>query len=393
MNNNSKTFQNWLKQPKEDKISLHICAKTNNVRLKRRLLDFKENINEEDWEANTPLIVVLTYNSNKVAQIFIEEGADIEKPTRISKSSPLHLSIFYNNEELFYILLNAGASIKTKDKQGQTPLHVATTLYRKNFAEELIGIGAKVSTKDNEEQNTALHVASKLGHGELIEILIQAGARVNEKNKFHQTPLHLAKNSIVINKLLEGGVDINIEDTNQRTLTKMLANNERIKDSYSKVLLVQHIEKLNLINYYVGKTYVLAATNLTGLFSIKLDNFRAECLEEIEKLKIGYFGIYSLFKILKATLLKLAAIANSDKFEDWYKNKVQQEKFPNYADTIDAQFIRGLTRKAIEDSVNEKINKLWEIDLPKPCIEGIIALLNNENLKNIKRTPLKKNQS
>lgn len=103
-------------QPKEDRLSLHKCARTNNVRLARRLLDFGANINEEDQEGDTPLVTAIIYSNNEVAELLIEEGADIEKKTRISQSSPLHLAIQYNNEEIFYLLLNAKASIKSKDK-------------------------------------------------------------------------------------------------------------------------------------------------------------------------------------------------------------------------------------------------------------------------------------
>lgn len=66
-------WKNRLKQPKEDKLSLHKCAKTNNTRLARRLINLGTDINEEDHIGDTPLITAIIYNNNEVAELFIEE--------------------------------------------------------------------------------------------------------------------------------------------------------------------------------------------------------------------------------------------------------------------------------------------------------------------------------
>lgn len=150
--NYQKELKYRLKQPKEDTLSLHKCAENNNVRLARRLIDFGAKINEEDHQGDTPLVIAIIHQNNEIAEFFIEEGADIEKTTRISGSSPLHLSILYNNEEVFYLLIHARASLKTSDRQGQTALHLAAELGREKMVTELIGVGARTSVKEFSEK-------------------------------------------------------------------------------------------------------------------------------------------------------------------------------------------------------------------------------------------------
>lgn len=270
-------------------------------------------------------------------------------------------------------------------------LHLATSLNRIKLVDELIGLGARVNTKDEIQQNSPLHLAARIGNPELLEILIQAGEKVNAVNAINQTPLHLAKNSAAIEKLLEEGADINKEDKNGRTITKIIEFNEREVDRYGKVLIVEHIEKLRILDYKVSEINITAASNINNLHRLQIgENFKTRCDDEIKELKREKLGIYNLFQILKTKSPILTRISRGEKYLDWYRSKHHLKLFPIFGGLIDSQLIRGLERRAIKESIEIKIDKIWKIDLPQMCKNGIIELLTNEDLKNIKKTPLEK---
>merc|ERR1712079_780415 len=88
-----------------------------------------------------------------------------------------------NLEMVKYLLNNAGAKIDIKDKQGWTPLHLAT----KN-------INAK----------------------EIAKCLLKNGANIDSKSKFGSSPLHLVirddEKMDILKCLLKNGADTNFMD-------------------------------------------------------------------------------------------------------------------------------------------------------------------------------------
>ncbi|KAL3067975.1 hypothetical protein niasHT_037965 [Heterodera trifolii] len=88
------------------------------------------------------------------------------------------------------------AEVNKKDKQGNTPLHIACMLGRKDIVQLLLEKGAKVRSRNNAEwnaldeaknladvkkkdiqENTALHIACMLFNKEIARILLENGAK------------------------------------------------------------------------------------------------------------------------------------------------------------------------------------------------------------------------
>jgi ankyrin repeat protein len=102
-------------------------------------------------------------------------------------------------EACMYFLLKRNESIHAKDKLGNTPLHSCMENAQHQSASFLMGKGADVSLKNNEEL-TPLHllcgakssVWNEKRRVEILDELISKGADVHEKTKKGWTPLHLA---------------------------------------------------------------------------------------------------------------------------------------------------------------------------------------------------------
>ena len=100
-------------------------------------------------------------------------------------------------------LINRGADVNTKDKNGKTILHIAIENNYEDIVKFLIQNKADVNIKDN-DGNTPLHLAVKNGNDFIVKLLLKAGAKKDIKNNEGKTPLDLAKeiNNIEILKLL-----------------------------------------------------------------------------------------------------------------------------------------------------------------------------------------------
>ncbi|EAY21207.1 hypothetical protein TVAG_283760 [Trichomonas vaginalis G3] len=103
--------------------------------------------------------------------------------------APIHLSIKYNNSDLFDYLLEIGADINQKNGFGETPLVMACKMLNSDIemVSYLIKKGADVNIPDR-FANTPLHYAVLRDHVQIAQMLIENGADVNQPNTNFQTP-------------------------------------------------------------------------------------------------------------------------------------------------------------------------------------------------------------
>lgn len=167
--------------------------------------------------AQTPLHFASVCSSNpEVIVAIVNAGADVNAKDK-NGWTPLHWAILINpNSEVITALLNAGADVNAKNNEGSTPLHLAanhssdpevTTL--------LLNAGADLNARDNEDW-TPLHFAVWGNpNPEIITLLLNAGADVNARSNYFNgrvSPLHCAtdhnSNPEVITWLLNAGADV-----------------------------------------------------------------------------------------------------------------------------------------------------------------------------------------
>ena len=134
----------------------------------------------------------------------LEHGADVTLRTSL-KQTALNLVAGGPSEREdkpnahFYpvvakLLLDAGAEVDSRDKDGWTPLYAAAASGETEIVKLLIDAGADYMATDYGKgamalQATPLHQACAGLHASTVEVLVKAGARVNQQDKKRNLPI------------------------------------------------------------------------------------------------------------------------------------------------------------------------------------------------------------
>ena len=103
----------------------------------------------------------------------------------------LHREVYHGRLRQVKHLIDTGAGVNSKSKEGLTPLHAALCHGHIESMNYLIKSGADVNSKQNTEA-TPLHFASYFGHYKWVKLLVNAGADVNSIDTDGNTPLMIA---------------------------------------------------------------------------------------------------------------------------------------------------------------------------------------------------------
>ena len=167
----------------------------------------------------------------------------------------LHESIAYKAENCTNFLLNSdNIDLDRKNKDGNTPLHLAALLGDPSLTFRLIKLGS-VSSLVNNVGDTVLHSAVRSSNTATVSVILSQGASVMTKNTLGETPLHSAvmspnKNLNVIRILVNMGSDLLTKNNNDSTIIKSLSLFNNTKEHAEiRTFLQNEIYKSNKDNY------------------------------------------------------------------------------------------------------------------------------------------------
>ena len=121
----------------------------------------------------TPLHVAASYGVNKLLNILIRYGADVNKQCN-NNSTPLMYAVENDNYDSIQILLENGANIDLADIDGNTALHYATVNSSFETVRYLISSGADINLVNN-NGNTVLGIAQFLGRTDVEKYIKTLG--------------------------------------------------------------------------------------------------------------------------------------------------------------------------------------------------------------------------
>jgi cytohesin len=167
----------------------------------------------------------------------------------------LHSTFVWGNKDIMELLLADGADVNAKDKNGETPLHIAAQCNNKFSVEVLLAHKADVNVKDNDNE-TPLNLAAAndqyhslsdavtdLVNG-TAELLVTNNADVNVRDKKGWMPLHevtAGGYANLVKLLLAHGADVNSK-TDDMSLTPLHIAAEYNWTNVAEVLLASNAD-------------------------------------------------------------------------------------------------------------------------------------------------------
>lgn len=193
------------------------------------------NVNVRDREGRTALHLTTGHWVPKAeaVKVLLAAGADVNARSRTG-STPLHETVGNRNLDTLKVLIEAKADVDARDESGNTPLSLAMEV-GEPFVEVLVIAGARDdgltelqrAAQDGDvrrvraliaeavdvnergpRRTTVVHVASEGGHTDILEALTLANAKVNVQDEQGMTPLHIAANAAVAERLIAAGAQV-----------------------------------------------------------------------------------------------------------------------------------------------------------------------------------------
>ena len=169
-----------------NKLPLQVACRRPNTNMKiiQFLIDKKVDVNQvcPNTSKRTPLCICLKRSNIEAAKLLLQNGADPNILSSRTKRSCLHQAIQSNiPSEMLQLLLDHGAKIDSLDNFNRTPLFYAHSISHAKF---LIEHGADVQFKDK-NGNSPLHNIVKYRTNNILEVvkyLIEKGADPHAKN-------------------------------------------------------------------------------------------------------------------------------------------------------------------------------------------------------------------
>lgn len=141
------------------------------------------------WHGGNALAFAVWGDDPEVIRMLIAKGADAKNVDESGWGVLHRVAQHKGNVEIAKLLVDAGAEADRKDKEGNTPLLMASERGFTDLVKYLASAGASVEAFDGNFGCTPLHIAAAKGYSDLAEFLIGAGARVDAKDKRGSCPL------------------------------------------------------------------------------------------------------------------------------------------------------------------------------------------------------------
>jgi ankyrin repeat protein len=218
---------------KDGRNALHLAASSASPETVQFLLDQKLGVNALSDLGETALLEAAAAGRLETVKLLLRAGASVNDAERNALKSALMVAAHgpikqssglpsgdrsirdcgpvADYQKIVALLLDAGADLRARDREGKTALHWAAADGSLETLELLISKGAEVDAKDTRFGRTPLHNAAYSSEVKSVATLLDKGAKLNAKDNDGCQPIHLATqagNVEVLHLLLEKGADV-----------------------------------------------------------------------------------------------------------------------------------------------------------------------------------------
>ncbi|KAJ5675431.1 hypothetical protein N7462_008328 [Penicillium macrosclerotiorum] len=172
----------------------------------------KQDVNMADDAKTTPLMWASQNGHDRIVQILLERGADVNAQGG-DYGTALCAASFCGYDQIVQILLEQGADVNAQGGDYGTALYAASCRGHDQIVQILLEQGADINAQGG-DYGTALYAASFYGYDQIVQILLERGADVNAQGGDYGTALYAAScygHDQIVQILLEQGADVNAE--------------------------------------------------------------------------------------------------------------------------------------------------------------------------------------
>lgn len=214
-------------QDKGHQAALHWAACRGHEGLVSLLVERGTNINLRGELYRTPLHSATKYGQSGTIKLLLKKGANITL-TDGHGLTALQYASTLGHENVVSALLDAFHSHRTHslDHQAGTELYSATRRDRPFVSGQLIKKRAYINFGERLGGNSALHFSAEFGNESVARLLLENEAKIDMVRRYNRrTALYLAvreRHTDVVRLLLGKGADVNLKDTDGRTVLYMV---------------------------------------------------------------------------------------------------------------------------------------------------------------------------
>ena len=171
---------------------LHLAAIYGHNAIAKYLLESNADTSVQDSSGATPLHEAVRYGNVEIAKALLSSGADVNARDNLGKTPVMLILPKEKTAEIYKLLIAHRADLTQKDMFGDTVLHTASML---NVGAGTFGIlvdgGADIDAR-NKEGVTPLAIAVQKNDLETVKLLTAAGADIHTQDTNGNSPLSIA---------------------------------------------------------------------------------------------------------------------------------------------------------------------------------------------------------
>ncbi len=184
---------------------LHLAAIMGHSAIARYLLQHDAETSVQDSSGATPLHEAVRYGHVDIANSLLEKGANVNARDNLGKTPIMLIMPADTFRDTYALLVGYRADLTQKDMYGDTVLHAVAMM---NLDEDIISLlinnGADIDAR-NKEGVTPLEIAVQKENIEIVRLLSQKGASIHTQDTHGNSPLSMAFAST--NEMLEAVVN------------------------------------------------------------------------------------------------------------------------------------------------------------------------------------------
>ena len=183
---------------------------------------------------NENIFQLVTFGDLDAVKALVAKDPALAKTRNQDGETPLHLAAGARRREIVDFLIAQGADPQAKNNDGQNPLLYAAYGGSREIVMALIDRGADFKYQDVRGM-TPLHFAAREGRPEAVSVLLEKGAPRDLKNQNGQTPLDLAvlrgHGSVILAFFKVGALDAKSETGSKALLAVAAAGFEEVANA------------------------------------------------------------------------------------------------------------------------------------------------------------------